>query len=130
MNAVEEIIKTVKSVSEGKQQIEATHTVNNYTISIWYVLNEVTVTITDELITDERISNNISICLTNCDQNKLADELFREVVDLTARNYRGVKKGVKDDTLKNIRDTYKKYPVIVLRAKLVLVSHIRKLPIF
>jgi hypothetical protein len=121
MNTVDEIIEIVKSISEGKQYVEATHTVNNFVISIYYVSDRAEVTISEKnnkKKRDEIYVNNmkirfscpeeITIYLTNCDQDKLTEALFREVVDLTARNLRGKKKNIKDETIKNIRDTYQK----------------------
>ena len=108
-NTIDEIIEIAKTICKGKKGVNASHTVNKYKIEISYAYHGTILTITDNTKKNKYgYYSKINIHLVDVEPENYGEELFREVVDLTARNYRGKKKNIKDETLKNIRGVYQK----------------------
>ena len=69
--------------------------------------NIIVLTIRDKNTTDiYGYDKEIIIYLIGCDPSNYGQKLFRELVDLLARNYRSVKQNIKDETLHNVRGVY------------------------
>jgi hypothetical protein len=111
-STIDEVIKTVKVIAKSKKYTKESIIIKKYTITINtsnYGKFGVYLTIKDKPAKNEHWSQNrITIYLSCLNPNDYGFELLKEVVDISARNYKGVKGNLKDNFLCLIRGVYNK----------------------
>ena len=109
MNAIDEIIGSAKAIAQGKRNVNASQKLNGFKIRLDSSDDIIILTIKDKNVsTKHGYHPEISIYLVDCEPQAYGEKLFRELVDLAARNYRSIKKELKQETIKNIRGVYEK----------------------
>lgn len=118
MSIIDEITEATQAIANGKQRFEATHNLGNFHFELKSSDKNIILQIKDSSIPDSIYSDwGITIYLINIVETQYHETLFREVVDLTARNYRGIKRNIKLETLQNIRGVYSKVTGTTIASK-------------